>query len=99
MHGKEDKDEELQSKKRQAARQESPVIAYTVIIKWTHQNATIYSCSPQAIPPSPNINQTNLPLQDWQHFAEEHEDSLIILELLRYGKKTPKSREIQWKEN
>lgn len=51
MHKKEDKDEELQSKKSQAARQESPFIhTHMFIIKWTHLNATIYSCSPKAIP-------------------------------------------------
>jgi len=35
---------------------------------------------------TPDINQTNLPLQDRQHFAGEHKDSLIFLELLRYRK-------------
>lgn len=40
----------------------------------------------------PNINQANLPLQDWQHFAEEHEESLIFLELLRYIKNLKEQR-------
>lgn len=89
MHEKEDKDEELQSKKSQAARQE--FIAYTVIITWTHLNDTIYGCSPKAIPP----------LQYWPNeftFAR-----LVVLcrrvwglfnifELLRCGKKTLKEQ-------
>lgn len=46
----------------------------------------------------PDINQTDLPLQDWQRFAEECEDSNIF-RAFKIQKKTWKSREIQWKEN
>lgn len=69
MHEKEDKDEELESKKSQAERQE--FIAYTVIVKRTHLNATIYSCSSKAISHTHARYYPNkFTFEDWQPSAE-----------------------------